>query len=73
MDKAKETTFGEEDRLLKTSDITKIVGLTRTTIYNMLSAQTFPAPDWINPDNGYKYWWKSTIYKYFNKKEPLAS
>lgn len=68
----KQQTFGEEDRLLKTSDVAKIVGLTRVTIYNMLTAQTFPQPDWVNLENGYKYWWKSTIYKHFNKKEPLV-
>lgn len=71
--KIEKDTFGEEDRLLKTSDIVKIVGLTRKTVHNMIITNTFPQPDWVNPDNGYKYWWKSTIYSYFNKKKSLAS
>ncbi|GAB3046113.1 hypothetical protein GCM10027155_09390 [Acinetobacter apis] len=66
-------TFDEEDRLLKTSDITQIIGLTQKTVHTMIVANNFPPPDWVNPDNSYKYWWKSTIYKYFNKKETLIS
>jgi len=70
---SKEALHGEEDRLLKTSDVVKIVGLTRVTIHSMLQSGQFPVPDWTNPENGYRYWWKSTIYSYFNKKEALTS
>ncbi len=69
---SKEALYGEEDRLLKTSEVTKIVGLTRTTIYNMLQSNQFPDPDWVN-ESGYRFWWKSTIYAHFNKKQALAS
>ncbi len=70
---SKEALHGEEDRLLKTSDVVKIVGLTRVTIQNMLQSGQFPTPDWVNAENGYRYWWKSTIYSHFNKKQALAS
>ncbi len=63
---------GEEDRLLKTSDVVKMVGLTRVTIHSMLQSEKFPQPDWIN-ESGYRFWWKSTIYAHFNKKQALAS
>ncbi|WP_151732544.1 helix-turn-helix transcriptional regulator [Acinetobacter ursingii] len=68
----KEALHGEEDRLLKTSDVAKMVGLTRVTIANMIETKQFPEPDWVS-ESGYKHWWKSTIYAYFNKKQALAS
>jgi predicted DNA-binding transcriptional regulator AlpA len=68
----KESLHGEEDRLLKTSDVVKMVGITRASIIKMVEAQQFPEPDWVS-NSGYKHWWKSTIYAYFNKKQALAS
>jgi predicted DNA-binding transcriptional regulator AlpA len=68
----KEALYGEEDRLLKTSDVAKMVGLTRVTIANMVDTKQFPEPDWVS-ESGYKHWWKSTIYFHFNKKQALAS
>ena len=56
-----EALHGEEDRLLKTSDVVKMIGITRASIIKMVNAQQFPAPDWVS-ENGYKHWWKSTIY-----------
>ena len=67
-----EALHGEEDRLLKTSDVVKMIGITRASITKMVNAQQFPAPDWVS-ENGYKHWWKSTIYSHFNKKQALAS
>ena len=67
-----EALHGEEDRLLKTSDVVKIIGITRASITKMVEAQQFPEPDWVS-ENGYKHWWKSTIYSHFNKKQALAS
>ena len=68
----KEVLHGEEDRLLKTSEVTKMVGMTRASIIKMVETRQFPEPDWIS-DSGYKHWWKSTIYAHFNKKQALAS
>lgn len=68
----KESLHGEEDRLLKTSDVVKIVGITRASIIKMVESDQFPQPDWIS-ESGYKHWWKSTIYAHFNKKQALAS
>ena len=64
--------YGEEDRLLKTSEVTKMVGMTRASIIKMIESQQFPEPDWVS-ESGYKHWWKSTIYAHFNKKQALAS
>ena len=64
--------YGEEDRLLKTSEVTKMVGMTRASIIKMIESQQFPEPDWVS-ESGYKDWWKSTIYAHFNKKQALAS
>ena len=64
--------YGEEDCLLKTSEVTKMVGMTRASIIKMIESQQFPEPDWVS-ESGYKRWWKSTIYAYFNKKQALAS
>lgn len=69
---AKEALHGEEDRLLKTSEVVEMLGLTRSTILKLLNTKQFPEPDWVS-DGGYKHWWKSTIYSHFNKKEALAS
>ncbi|QKT99756.1 AlpA family phage regulatory protein [Acinetobacter lwoffii] len=68
----KEVLHGEEDRLLKTSEVTKMVGMTRASIIKMVESRQFPEPDWVS-DSGYKHWWKSTIYAHFNKKQALAS
>lgn len=68
----KDVLHGEEDRLLKTSEVTKMVGMTRASIIKMVETRQFPEPDWVS-DSGYKHWWKSTIYAYFNKKQALAS
>lgn len=68
----KDVLHGEEDRLLKTSDVVKIVGITRASIIKMVEEGKFPEPDWVS-ESGYKRWWKSTIYAYFNKKQALAS
>ncbi|WP_312086995.1 AlpA family phage regulatory protein [Acinetobacter variabilis] len=68
----KEVLHGEEDRLLKTSEVTKMVGMTRASIIKMVETRQFPEPDWVS-DSGYKHWWKSTIYAHFNKKQALAS
>ena len=68
----KEILHGEEDRLLKTSEVTKMVGMTRASIIKMVETRQFPEPDWVS-DSGYKHWWKSTIYAHFNKKQALAS
>ncbi len=62
----------EEDRLMKTSDVMQMVGMTRATILSMIDSNQFPAPDWVS-ESGYKHWWKSTIYAHFNKKTALAS
>ena len=67
-----EALHGEEDRLLKTSDVVKMIGITRASIIKMVEAQQFPEPDWIS-EGCYKHWWKSTIYSHFNKKQALAS
>ena len=67
-----EVLHGEEDRLLKTSEVTKMVGMTRASIIKMVESRQFPEPDWVS-DSGYKHWWKSTIYAHFNKKQALAS
>ncbi len=68
----KEVLHGEEDRLLKTSEVTKMVGMTRASIIKMVETRQFPEPDWVS-NSGYKHWWKSTIYAHFNKKQALAS
>ncbi|EKE22650.1 MAG: Transcriptional regulator, AlpA family [uncultured bacterium] len=68
----KDVLHGEEDRLLKTSEVTKMVGMTRASIIKMVETRQFPEPDWVS-DSGYKHWWKSTIYAHFNKKQALAS
>lgn len=68
----KEALHGEEDRLLKTSEVAEMVGMTRVTISRSMELGQFPEPDWTSP-NGYKHWWKSTIYSHFNKKTALAS
>lgn len=68
----KDVLHGEEDRLLKTSEVTKMVGMTRASIIKMVESRQFPEPDWVS-DSGYKHWWKSTIYAHFNKKQALAS
>lgn len=62
----------DEDRLLKTSDVMQMVGMTRATILSMVESQQFPEPDWVS-ESGYKHWWKSTIYAHFNRKQALAS
>ena len=64
--------YGEEDRLLKTSEVTKMVGMTRASIIKMIESQQFPEPDWVS-ESGYKHWWKSTIYAHFNKNQALVS
>ncbi|WP_152598517.1 AlpA family transcriptional regulator [Acinetobacter sp. HR7] len=64
-------TFGEEDRLLKTSEVCKITGFTRASIIKMVDDKEFPEPDFVSK-SGYKHWWKSTIYAHFNKKTALA-
>lgn len=64
--------YGEEDRLLKTSEVTKMVGMTRASIIKMIESRQFPEPDWVS-ESGYKHWWKSTIYAHFNKKQALVS
>lgn len=69
---SKEVLYGEEDRLLKTSDVVKMIGITRASIIKMVESRQFPEPDWVS-DSGYKHWWKSTIYAHFNKKQALAS
>lgn len=68
----KDVLHGEEDRLLKTSEVTKMVGMTRASIIKMVETRQFPEPDWVS-DSGYKHWWKSTIYAHFNKKQAIAS
>ena len=68
----KEELHGEEDRLLKTSEVVKMVGMTRASIIKLVDSHQFPEPDWVS-DSGYKHWWKSTIYAHFNKKTALAS
>ncbi|MDH1239171.1 AlpA family transcriptional regulator [Acinetobacter johnsonii] len=68
----KEALHGEEDRLLKTSDVVEMVGMTRATIIKSVDIGSFPAPDWVS-ESGYKHWWKSTIYAHFNKNKALAS
>ena len=67
-----ESLHGEEDRLLKTSDVVEMLGLTRSTIVKLVNCNQFPEPDWIS-ESGYKHWWKSTIYYHFNKKQALTS
>lgn len=62
----------DEDRLLKTSDVMQMVGMTRATILSMIESKQFPEPDWVS-ESGYKHWWKSTIYAHFNRKQALAS
>ena len=69
---SKESLHGEEDRLLKTSDVVAITGFNKNTIAKMLESQQFPAPDFVS-ESGYRHWWKSTIYAHFNKKTALAS
>ncbi|MGE8542557.1 MAG: helix-turn-helix transcriptional regulator [Acinetobacter sp.] len=69
---SKEALHGEEDRLLKTSEVVEMVGMTRSTIIKSVDIGSFPAPDWVS-ESGYKHWWKSTIYAHFNKKTALAS
>lgn len=68
----KDVLHGEEDRLLKTSEVVQMIGITRASIIKMVETEQFPAPDWTS-DSGYKHWWKSTIYFHFNKKTALAS
>lgn len=68
----KESLHGEEDRMLKTSEVVEMLGITRSTILKLVNTKQFPEPDWVS-DSGYKYWWKSTIYYNFNKKQVLAS
>ena len=68
----KDVLHGEEDRLLKTSEVTKMVGMTRASIIKMVETRQFPEPDWVS-ESGYKHWWKSTIYAHFNKKQALVS
>jgi len=60
------------DRLLKTSEVAKMTGITRASIIKMVEDGSFPEPDWVS-ESGYKRWWKSTIYTFFNKKQALAS
>lgn len=69
---SKEVLHGEEDRLLKTSDVVEIVGMSRATITALVETKQFPHPDWVS-GSGYKHWWKSTIYAHFNKKQALVS
>ena len=67
----KEALHGEEDRLLKTSDVTEITGFTKNTIAKMLADESFPEPDFIS-ESGYRHWWKSSIYAFFNKKAAVT-
>ena len=62
----------DEDRLLKTTEVAKMTGITRASITKMIESQQFPEPDWVS-ESGYKHWWKSTIYAHFNKKQALTS
>ncbi len=68
---SKEVLYGEEDRLLKTSEVATMTGFTRASIIKMQAGNEFPEPDFVSK-SGYKHWWKSTIYAHFNKKATLA-
>lgn len=72
MQSIKRAVHVDEDRLLKTTEVAKMTGITRASIIKMVEEGKFPEPDWVS-ESGYKRWWKSTIYTYFNKKQALAS
>ncbi|MCK4079838.1 helix-turn-helix transcriptional regulator [Acinetobacter radioresistens] len=72
MQEIKRAFHADEDRLLKTSEVAKMTGITRASIIKMVEDGSFPEPDWVS-ESGYKRWWKSTIYTFFNKKQALAS
>ena len=49
----------EEDRLLKLPEVCRIVGISRTTIYDKMRAETFPRP--VDIGSGAVRWRESDV------------
>jgi len=60
------------DRIIRIKELTKIVGLSRSTIYNYAKEGKFPTPKKLNPNSGRSGavgWKLSEIEKWIEDKE----
>lgn len=60
----------EGDYMIKIADVCKLTGLSRSTIYRLISKKEFPAPYKLSQASS--VWPKSSIVEFISMKAPRA-